>query len=139
MARYGEGVEPARPAPPGSDSWADSRLAVYGTLRPGQENHDLVDELQVEAHGTVTGRLTWWEGYPVLIIEPGGRPVPVVVLTSPFLRDRFDELDRFEGPAYRREIVVVELDDGPVRAHCYVASALVGASGDQSGPKDETS
>jgi gamma-glutamylcyclotransferase (GGCT)/AIG2-like uncharacterized protein YtfP len=107
---------------------ADRRLAAYGSLRPGERHHDLVDDLSVVATGSVRGALRWLDGYPVLSIDQDSDAdaVPVVVLGGDALADRWPALDRFEGPAYRREVVVVHLDGGGLlTASCYVEATDV--------------
>jgi gamma-glutamylcyclotransferase (GGCT)/AIG2-like uncharacterized protein YtfP len=102
---------------------ADARLATYGSLRPGEQHHGLVAELEVVGDGCVRGDLSEWEGYPVLTPRGNGDPVPVVVLDG--VDDTmWIELDAFEGPAYRRDLVIVDLDDEKTLvATCYVAAA----------------
>jgi gamma-glutamylcyclotransferase (GGCT)/AIG2-like uncharacterized protein YtfP len=98
-------------------------LAVYGSLRPGETHHELVADLEVVGTGVVHGVVTELDGYPVLRCEERGPAVPVVLLGSERLEARWPDLDAFEGPAYRRELVVVALDGGgETRAHCYVAA-----------------
>lgn len=93
-------------------------LAVYGTLRPGEENHWLVRSVSgVWRDGLLTGWVYvvgWgrYEGYPGLTLHPEGNRVPVAVLTSETLDRHWDELDEFEGPGYRRVRTPVDLDDG---------------------------
>jgi gamma-glutamylcyclotransferase (GGCT)/AIG2-like uncharacterized protein YtfP len=99
---------------------ATARLATYGSLRPGEQHHDLLADLEVVGSGSVRGVVRDWQGYPILSLDPAGEPVAVVVFGG--LDDaRWAELDAFEGPAYRRELVDVHLDDGrDLRAQCYV-------------------
>jgi gamma-glutamylcyclotransferase (GGCT)/AIG2-like uncharacterized protein YtfP len=113
---------PARPPAPG-DADAERRLdarfgvsrtlAVYGTLAPGRPNHRVVAPLGGEwTEGVVEGDLHaegWGAtlGYPAFRPRAGGGDVPVQVLTSPALADAWPELDRFEGPEYRRLLVAV--------------------------------
>jgi len=101
-----------------------TRLAVYGSLQPGEQHHDLVEDLPVVARGALAGRVTDLDGYPVLRLDPAADRVDVVVLAGAALSDRWEELDRFEGPAYRRDLVIVEVDErgGVLVASCYVAS-----------------
>jgi gamma-glutamylcyclotransferase (GGCT)/AIG2-like uncharacterized protein YtfP len=100
---------------------APPRLAVYGSLRPGEQHHDLVSDLEVVARGWLTGQVREVDGYPVLRLAADGERVAVAVLGGAALADRWPELDRFEGPAYRREQVVVTLDDGGrLEAECYL-------------------
>jgi gamma-glutamylcyclotransferase (GGCT)/AIG2-like uncharacterized protein YtfP len=88
-------------------------LAVYGTLAPGQPNHHIVAPLGgVWTDGVVEGDLypVGWGaalGYPAFRPRAGGPAVAVHVLTAPALAAAWPELDRFEGPGYRRILVPV--------------------------------
>lgn len=102
-------------APPFS---ARQRLAIYGTLAPGQVNHHHVADLKGRWRaGRVYGRLLaegWGaqHGCPGVILDPAGDAVAVQVLESADLPEHWDRLDAFEGPGYRRVVVSVRLDDG---------------------------
>jgi gamma-glutamylcyclotransferase (GGCT)/AIG2-like uncharacterized protein YtfP len=89
------------------------RLAVYGSLAPGRQNHHIV-----EPHGgtwttgVVEGdllRYGWGAaiGFPALYPRPGGPAVSVHLLTSSALRRTWADLDAFEGAEYRRVLVPV--------------------------------
>ena len=90
-----------------------NRLAVYGSLAPGRQNHHIVAPLGgTWVDGVVEGDLTtcgWGAaiGYPALRLRSGGPPVPVHVLTSALLQRAWPELDAFEGAEYRRVLVPV--------------------------------
>lgn len=102
---------------------ASERLAVYGTLAPGESNADVLARLGgTWTRGTVRGTRhgDGWHGYPGLVLDDGG-DVPVDVLESAGLVDAWDTIDSFEGPGYRRVAVTVTLDDGvAVAAQVYV-------------------
>jgi gamma-glutamylcyclotransferase (GGCT)/AIG2-like uncharacterized protein YtfP len=89
------------------------RLAVYGSLAPGRQNHHIVQPLGgAWTSGVVEGDLSihgWGAGigFPALTLRSGGPAVSVHVLTSPALRGAWTELDAFEGPEYRRVLVPV--------------------------------
>ncbi|HEV2915363.1 MAG TPA: gamma-glutamylcyclotransferase [Pyrinomonadaceae bacterium] len=89
------------------------RLAVYGTLAPGQPNHHVVAPLGGEwTEGLIVGELLsegWGAalGYPAFRPQAGGVAVAVQVLTTPALATAWPALDRFEGPEYRRILVPV--------------------------------
>ncbi|HSF85985.1 MAG TPA: gamma-glutamylcyclotransferase family protein [Acidimicrobiia bacterium] len=97
---------------------APPRLAVYGSLAPGERHHDQVEHLGgTWQPGTVRGELLdrgWGArlGYPGFIADAEGPPVPVMVLTSGALAGAWEALDRFEGAYYRRTRVTVELENG---------------------------
>ncbi len=105
---------------------ADQRLATYGTLAPGQINHDQLAALKGQWRtGTVTGRLVdagWGaaHGCPGLILDPAGDIVDVHVFESQDLPHHWSRLDVFEGPGYRRVIVQVRTADGDLEASIYV-------------------
>lgn len=95
------------------------RLAVYGTLAPGQPNYRVVSPLGGEwTNGLIEGDLFprgWGAtlGYPAFRPRAGGGAVAVRVLTSRKLPAAWPDLDRFEGPAYVRVLIPVF---GPGRA-----------------------
>ena len=87
---------------------AGQRLAVYGSLMPGRENHHLMDPIEGEwttgyVHGDFLDRGWGASGWPD---TPGRRPdgprIPVHILTSPALPAHWARLDRFEGHDYQR-------------------------------------
>jgi gamma-glutamylcyclotransferase (GGCT)/AIG2-like uncharacterized protein YtfP len=94
------------------------RLAVYGSLAPGERHHDQVAHLGGSWEpGSVRGRVLdrgWRQGrgYPGFVHDPAGPRVPVMVLSSPTLATAWDALDDFEGREYRRIVVDVELESG---------------------------
>lgn len=104
---------------------SDRRLAVYGTLAPGEPNHGRVADLEGEwTEGVVWGRRVeegWGAelGYPALRLDPEGEPVRVALLSSPELPGAWSRLDRFEGPAYRRVVAPVATDAGVRLAQLY--------------------
>lgn len=88
-------------------------LAVDGTLAPGEPNHHVVAPLGGEwTDGLIEGDLfpVGWGatlGYPAFRPRTGGATVAVHVLTAPLLATAWPDLDRFEGPEYRRILVPV--------------------------------
>lgn len=99
---------------------AATRLAVYGSLAPGERHHDIVADLDGQwATGTVTGWLhdRGWgtrSGYPGLVWDRAGPLLTVQVLTSRSLPDAWGRLDEFEGSEYRRIVAPVRLASGAV-------------------------
>ncbi len=85
-----------------------TRLAVYGTLRPGESNASLLEEIGGEwSDGTVCGRIVERDGYPEFNWSPGGETIAVKVLTYRELPGQFLRLDQFEGENYWRTLVPV--------------------------------
>ena len=108
------------------DSPADTRLATYGTLSPGQVNHHQLAGLTGSwRRGTVRGRLgvTGWAaplGYLGLVLDSTGPLVDVYLFESSDLPDHWSRLDEFEGSEYRRVVTQVCTADGDVPAWIYV-------------------
>ncbi|MFJ5560273.1 gamma-glutamylcyclotransferase family protein [Streptomyces sp. NPDC093250] len=113
---------------------------VYGTLRPGERNHDLF--LRGRTLSEEPGRLpgaTLYEGpgYPYAVEEPGGTVSGELVTALPeAYPGLLAELDRLEGYVpggprnlYERVVreVLREADGTAVRAWVYVAAPAVAA------------
>ena len=98
------------------------RLAVYGTLAPGRENHDQLAACPGPWHeALVRGRLGR-RAFPVFTFDPLAAAVTMLVLHSPALPAAWAGLDRFEGADYRRILVPFECGDGNVGvANLYAA------------------
>jgi len=83
------------------------RLAVYGTLAPGEPNHHQL----ARCHGTwsrgeVRGRRATRQ-FPVFTYDATAPSVPVQWLASAVLPQHWARLEAFEGPDYRRILVPV--------------------------------
>lgn len=107
-------------------SGPEMRLATYGTLAPGRENHGQLSDLPGRwlvghVHGTLV-EAGWGAklGYPALIQDPDGAPVEVFVFESRALLHHWHRLDAFEGPGYRRIILDVSTAEGVLPASIYV-------------------
>lgn len=104
------------------------RLAVYGTLAPGESNHHELDGIRGRwVRGTVRGHRhdSGWGaalGFPALVLDDSGPEVAVQVLESDDLPAHWGRLDAFEGPGYRRVIVQVHTAEGVLDAHLYAAA-----------------
>ena len=103
----------------------EHRLAVYGTLAPGEINHDQLSGLDGRwFDGTVRGHLHhegWGAtlGFPAIVLDRDGPEVPVQMFEAPDLPDHWDRLDEFEGSAYQRRLTDVETADGATQAFIY--------------------
>jgi gamma-glutamylcyclotransferase (GGCT)/AIG2-like uncharacterized protein YtfP len=97
---------------------ASRRLAVYGSLAPGEVNHHVIADLPGSwEDGIVTGLLAPADagtetGFPALRWRAGGPPVTARLLVSDALPANWHRLDAFEGPAYRRILVPVHAANG---------------------------
>jgi gamma-glutamylcyclotransferase (GGCT)/AIG2-like uncharacterized protein YtfP len=112
---------------------ASRRLAVYGSLAPGEANHHLIADLPgTWEEGVVTGMLRTRDtdpatAFPVLQWRAGGPPVPASLFVSDALPQHWARLDAFEGESYRRILVPVQSGDGALIA---VANAYADATDD---------
>ncbi len=112
----------------------EGKLAVYGTLAPGEVNHSQITGIHgTWAEGFVRGELasTGWgaeHGFPALAWRPGGPRVAAQLFVAPSLESHWRRLDDFEGDGYRRILVPFEDDGGIVAvANLYAdRSAVVG-------------
>lgn len=104
---------------------ADTRLATYGTLAPGEINHHQLDGLKGSwSRGTVRGRLLeegWGAAHncPGMVPDAGGDAIVVHIFESDELPAHWARLDAFEGREYRREVVTVATPDGEIEASIY--------------------
>ncbi len=99
-----------------------TRLACYGTLRPGEANYWVLADLGGNwQDGTVEGAVADWLGYPRLTWTSGGSGVAVKVLQSERLGEAWSRIDDFEGSEYVRSLVPVRINDSIVVASCYLA------------------
>lgn len=102
---------PLSPSP--DDRIAPERaLAVYGTLAPGESNHEVVADIDgrwveaaIRGH-RFTARWRDTPGYPGFRPETDGPVVPALILVADELPTHWERLDAFEGPGYQR----VEID-----------------------------
>ena len=104
------------------------KLFVYGTLRPGQPNEHILKEIGGQwKKGYIWGEL-FEEGWGAELGSPGIRlknktdKVEGYVFYSDNLSDHWKQLDSFEGEAYERVMVEVELieENQKVDAFIYV-------------------
>ena len=84
------------------------RLFVYGSLAPGECNHDVMAGIQGEWQpGEIRGQLinpNWREAgwYPSFVIDDNAAWVKGQVFSSSCLSDHWSRLDAFEGERYLR-------------------------------------
>lgn len=107
--------------------WPSRRLAVYGTLAPGENNHHVIAQIQgTWEGGWVAGELGRIGPYPAFRWNPRANRIRVQLLSSPHLPRHWERLDRFEGSAYRRILAPVTIHAGAVKlANLYEAVELL--------------
>ena len=105
-----------------------TRLAVYGSLAPGELNQHILAPIAGSwLRGSVRGFLNdagWGTslGFRSLVWNEEGADVAVQVLESPELPLHWSSLDDFEGPEYRRILVPVRNPGGVLVANLYAAN-----------------
>ena len=110
---------------PSDDFLPEERLAVYGSLRPGEKNAHLLAELAGEwSEGVVFGTLRpiragYAKGYSGLTLDEAGDPVAVALLSSRDLPGFWPSLDAFEGFEFVRTIAKVRVGARSVEASLY--------------------
>ena len=108
---------------------AEKRLAVYGSLAPGEPNHFVIEHLRGEwVDGFVRGTLSesgWGSGigYPAITWDWRADPIPVRMFVSSELPEHWRRLDEFEGAEYIRILVPVEDVDGELVAAANIYAA----------------
>ena len=96
----------------------ERRLAVYGSLAPGKENHWVLASMNGSwARGVVRGRLhnEGWgasHGFPAMVYDDNGDEISVFVFESEELPYHWARIDEFEGHEYKRTVVPVKMDSG---------------------------
>lgn len=108
---------------------AEHRLAIYGSLAPGRENHHELDGVNgTWSKGVVRGFLVemgWGAdmGYPAIMLDDEGDAIDVLLLQSEDLPKHWSRLDEFEGDQYQRRSVSVETETGSLLASIYTLNA----------------
>lgn len=102
---------------------AHERLCVYGTLRPGEENHHLMKPLKgqwddVTYRGYFSPPDESYE-YPRIAWAPHGEENPANLMISSQLPSHWAELDAFEGDDYCRLLTIVKGGSGLMIANIY--------------------
>ena len=104
---------------------ADTRLAAYGTLVPGEVNHHQLAGLNGKwIRGTVKGRVIKGGrgvhiGLPGMILDNSGEDINIQIFVSPDLVNHWQRLDDFEGENFRRVVTKVSTEDGTLEANIY--------------------
>ncbi len=117
-----------------------TKLAVYGTLAPGEINHSQIAGISGRwSEGFVHGELmsTGWgaeHGYPALAWRPAGPRVPAKLFVAPDFDRHWQRLDEFEGDGYRRILVPFEVDDGIVAVANLYADRDAAITGESPSP-----
>ena len=96
-----------------------TRLAVYGTLAPGQPNHSVLEKYGGKwLHGFVIGKLSDRNNLKFFYWNTSGDEIAVQVIESSRLAEGWQDIDRFEGHGYERILIPVRFDS--IYIPCYI-------------------
>jgi len=95
------------------------RLIVYGTLAPGRSITSCWRVGRDLGALCNPGRMGQWYGFKAFKWEPGGEEHGAWLFTSRALPERLPELDDFEGEAYQRVVIPVQVGRRRVLAQIY--------------------
>jgi gamma-glutamylcyclotransferase (GGCT)/AIG2-like uncharacterized protein YtfP len=102
------------------------RLAVYGTLRPGESNAAQLEGIKGEWHdGTATGIVVQPGEYLEFTWIVGAALVAIKVFDAPELSHHFGRLDEFEGPEYVRILAPVTIEGVIQICNIYAGRTIV--------------
>lgn len=91
------------------------RLAVYGSLAPGQANYAVLADIPgTWEDGFVRGVLQQKDGFDSFKWRQSGAKVQVKIFVSPTLKKHWERIDRFEGKQYRRILSPIDNVHGGV-------------------------
>jgi gamma-glutamylcyclotransferase (GGCT)/AIG2-like uncharacterized protein YtfP len=102
------------------------KLAVYGTLSPGQQNYGMLRDLDGSWTPVRLNGLLDETGLPTFSFSTQGSAVEAELLISAELAEHWSRLDEFEGSGYTRQLGLVWRQDFPRVANAYVASPSAG-------------
>ena len=100
------------------------KLVVYGSLAPGEKNHGVIAHMKgswrpCTIHGLLAVAPT---GYRIFTPQPDGPAVSALLFESAELPAGWKALDEFEGDAYRRLLIPVEVEGKHTVANIYVTA-----------------
>jgi gamma-glutamylcyclotransferase (GGCT)/AIG2-like uncharacterized protein YtfP len=102
----------------------DERLVIYGTLAPGQPNHNVIEDLRgVYRDCSVHGRISEVDELPYFTWAPSAAGLRAVLFSSRQLPDKWVDLDLFEGDGYKRRLIPATVGDQVTVASIYLSTA----------------
>lgn len=98
----------------------DRRLVVYGTLAPGGVNHSKLSVITGTWYDAeLSGRVHEKDGLPYFVWDLSAPKISVKIFEGENMKQKWEELDRFEGQAYQRDWVLAALPEGFSVANIY--------------------
>lgn len=98
----------------------NQKLAVYGTLAPGETNARILEEIKGSWEtGKVSGTIMTDCGLPFFKWVMGKDKVKINIFVSEHLQEYWDSLDRYEGTIYRRILVPIESNNEYIITNIY--------------------
>lgn len=100
------------------------RLAVYGTLAPGEVNHFVIEPAGgIWRDVSLEGEMGEWAGYPMFEWVTPGETIAASLVESDTLPSFWSRLDEFETKRYSRHLVPFTSTAGKGVTNCYVRAA----------------
>lgn len=88
------------------------KLIAYGTLRPGQPNEELLNSVKgTWCPCSIQGTIQTHNSMPRFRWEINGESLKAMLLISPLLESQWENLDRFEGSDYQRQLIPAITED----------------------------
>lgn len=99
------------------------RLISYGTLAPGQSNHQLVADLRGHwEECVIRGSVHLDQDLSTFSWNPNGSEQKASLLMSDDLPMQWHRIDKFEGERYRRRLVLAKTQAGMTIAYVYLTN-----------------
>jgi hypothetical protein len=103
----------------------EKHLVVYGSLVPGGLHHFLLADLPgTWEQCVIRGWMGTFRGFKSFRYDPQGPEHPAWIFYSAELPRVISELDDFEGDAYERIIIPVQVDGRRVKAQVYAGKYI---------------
>jgi gamma-glutamylcyclotransferase (GGCT)/AIG2-like uncharacterized protein YtfP len=99
-------------------NFPSTRLAAYGTLKPGEINNSILDKYQGKWYpGSVNGYIEYLDGLPYFKWNLAASAIEVMVFESK--KNFMAEIDRFEGNNYKRILIPIKVGDKLIVGNIY--------------------
>lgn len=99
------------------------KLISYGTLAPGQSDHQLLSDLPGQwEECVIRGSVHLDQELCAYSWSPTGAEHKANLFMSQDLPMNWQRIDKFEGARYKRRLVPAEMQSGVTVAHAYVAN-----------------
>lgn len=100
--------------------YPSKKLAIYGTLLPGEINYDIISNIRGEwTEAKTKGKKEVKDNLPTFLWDISAEYIDIKVFISDQMDFEFERLDRFEGDMYNRILIPVKIHDKTIVANIY--------------------